>query len=139
MLKALLPKANVTVGATEPFANFSVKFVLINETFQRKFSKNFGIALSELQRRLKVVRRASEPQLIAVQIEAAERNDRALELMAGEGYRIKIGVGFSATNLAPATRGAGQLLKECWVLDQRREFTWRSEAPTWAKALSRTR
>jgi hypothetical protein len=66
---------------------------------QRKFSENRGIALSELQRSPKIVRRASEPQLMAVQIEAAERNDRSLELMVGEGYRIKIGVGFSATAL----------------------------------------
>ena len=54
---------------------------------QRKFSENRGIALSELQRSLKIVRRAREPQLMAVQITAAERNDRALELMVGEGYR----------------------------------------------------
>jgi hypothetical protein len=47
-----------------------------------QLSENRGIALSELQRSLKIVRRASEPQLMAVQIEAAERNDRALELMA---------------------------------------------------------
>jgi len=66
---------------------------------QRKFSENRGIALSELQRSLKIVRRASEPQLLAVQFEAAERNDRALELMVGEGYRIKIGVGFCSTTL----------------------------------------
>jgi hypothetical protein len=32
---------------------------------QRKFSENRGIALSELQRSLKIVRRASEPQLMA--------------------------------------------------------------------------
>ena len=66
---------------------------------QRKFSENRGIALSELQRSLKIVRRASEPQLLAVQLEAAEGNERALELMVGEGYRIKIGVGFCATTL----------------------------------------
>ncbi|MGA8482252.1 MAG: hypothetical protein WB696_30140, partial [Chthoniobacterales bacterium] len=54
---------------------------------QRKFSENRGIALSELQRSLKIVRRAREPQLMAVQITAAERNDRALELMVAEGYR----------------------------------------------------
>ena len=66
---------------------------------QRKFSENRRIALSELQRSLKIVRRASEPQLMAVQIEAAERNDRALELMVGEGYRIKIGVGVCSTTL----------------------------------------
>ena len=50
---------------------------------QRKFSENRGIGLSELQRSLKIVRRASEPQLMAVQIETAERNERALELMVG--------------------------------------------------------
>ena len=67
---------------------------------QRKFSENRGIALSELQRSLKIVRRgASEPQLMAVQIEAAERNDRAMELIVGKGYRIKIGAGFSAMTL----------------------------------------
>ena len=52
---------------------------------QRKFSENRGIALSELQRSLKIVRRAREPQLMAVQIGAAERTDWALELMVGEG------------------------------------------------------
>jgi hypothetical protein len=66
---------------------------------QRKFSENRGIALSELQRSLKIVRRAREPQLMAVQITATERNDRALELMVGEGYRIKIGAGFCSTTL----------------------------------------
>jgi hypothetical protein len=34
---------------------------------QRKFSENRGIALSELQRSLNIVRRASEPELMAVQ------------------------------------------------------------------------
>ena len=66
---------------------------------QRKFSENRGIGLSELQRSLKIVRRAREPQLMAVQITAAERNDRGLELMVGEGYRIKIGAGFCSTTL----------------------------------------
>jgi hypothetical protein len=66
---------------------------------QRKFSENRGIALSELQRSLKIVRRASEPQLMAVQIEADEPANRALELMVGEGYRIKIGAGFCSTTL----------------------------------------
>jgi hypothetical protein len=66
---------------------------------QRKFSENRGIALSELQRSLKIVRRARGPQLMAVQITAAERNDRALELMVGEGYRIKIGTGFCSSTL----------------------------------------
>jgi hypothetical protein len=66
---------------------------------QRKFSENRGIALSELQRSLKIVRRASEPRLMAVRVEAAERNERALELMVGESYRIKIGAGFCSTTL----------------------------------------
>jgi len=66
---------------------------------QRKFSENRGIALSELQRSLKIVRRASEPELMAVQIEAAAGHDRALELMVGEGYRIKIQTGFCSTTL----------------------------------------
>ena len=66
---------------------------------QRKFSVNRGIAVSELQRSLKIVRRASEPQLMPVQIEAAERNDGALELIVGADYRIKIGAGFSSTTL----------------------------------------
>jgi hypothetical protein len=53
----------------------------------RKVSEKRGIALSELQRSLKIVRRdsSSKPQLMAVQIEGAERNDRALELMVGKG------------------------------------------------------
>jgi hypothetical protein len=45
------------------------------------------------------MRRAREPQLMAVQIEAAERSDVGLELMVGRGYRIKIGEGFSAATL----------------------------------------
>jgi hypothetical protein len=57
------------------------------------------VALSVLQRSLKIERRVSQPQLMAVQIEADERSDRALELMVGEGYRIKIGAGFSAATL----------------------------------------
>ena len=66
---------------------------------QRMFCEDRGIALSVLQRGLKIERRASQPKLMAVQIEAAERNDRALELMVGEGYRIKIGAGFCSTTL----------------------------------------
>jgi hypothetical protein len=52
-----------------------------------------------LQRSLKIVRRASEPKLMAVQIEAAEQPDGALELIIGEGYRIRIGAGFCAATL----------------------------------------
>jgi hypothetical protein len=62
---------------------------------QRKFSENRGIALSVLQRSLKIERRASGPKLMAVQIEAEERSDRGLELRVGESYRIKIGTGFN--------------------------------------------
>lgn len=58
-----------------------------------------GIALSELQRSLKIVQRASEPKLMAVQIEGAEQRDAALELRIGESYRIKIGAGFCAGTL----------------------------------------
>ena len=49
---------------------------------QGKFSENRGIALSELQRSLKIVRRASEPQLMAVQIESDEGADRGLGFAA---------------------------------------------------------
>jgi hypothetical protein len=66
---------------------------------QRKFCEDRGIALSELQRSLKIVRRASEPKLMPVQIEAAEQTDGALELIISEGYRIKIGAGFCAATL----------------------------------------
>ena len=66
---------------------------------QRNFSASRGMALSELQRSLKIMRRASKPELMAVQIEAAECADAGLELMVGTGYRIKIGTGFSATTL----------------------------------------
>jgi hypothetical protein len=48
---------------------------------------------------LKIARRANEPKLMAVQIEAGERGDGALELMVGEGYRIKIGAGFCVATL----------------------------------------
>jgi hypothetical protein len=74
---------------------------------QRKFSENRGIALSELQRSVKIVRRASEAQLMAVQIEAAERNDRGLELMVGEGYRIKIEAGFCSDRTRPIAPAKG--------------------------------
>jgi hypothetical protein len=66
---------------------------------QRKFCENRGIGLSELRRSLKIVGRAREPKLMAVQIEAEERRDGALELIIGEGRRIKIGAGFCATTL----------------------------------------
>lgn len=54
---------------------------------QRKFSEDRGIALSELQRSLKIERRTSVPELMAVQLEAAERNDGVLELLVGADYR----------------------------------------------------
>lgn len=36
---------------------------------------------------------------MAVQIEAEEQTDGALELIIGEAYRIKIGAGFCGTTL----------------------------------------
>jgi hypothetical protein len=66
---------------------------------QRKFSENRGIALSVLQRSLKIERRVKQPKLMAVQIEADEPTHRALELMVGEDYRIKIGSRFCAATL----------------------------------------
>jgi hypothetical protein len=66
---------------------------------QRKFCEDRGIGLSELQRSLKIVRRASEPQLMAVEIGAAEQRNEALGLIVKEGYRIKIGAGFCAVTL----------------------------------------
>lgn len=66
---------------------------------QRKFSENRGIALSVLPRSLKIERRVKQPKLMAVQIEADEPTNRALELMVGEDYRIKIGSRFCAATL----------------------------------------
>ena len=66
---------------------------------ERKFSEHRGIALSELQRSLKIVRRESEPQLVAVEMEAEEGAARGLEVLVGEGYRIKVGAGFCARTL----------------------------------------
>jgi hypothetical protein len=40
---------------------------------QRKFSENRGIALSELLRSLKIARQSSEPELMAVQMEAVSQ------------------------------------------------------------------
>jgi hypothetical protein len=54
-----------------------------NGLSQRRFSEHREIALTELQRSLKIVRRAQEPELMAVQIEAADRNDGALSLRLG--------------------------------------------------------
>ena len=76
---------------------------------QRRFSDSRGIALSELQRSLKIMRRASEPELMAVTVEAAERSDVGLELMVGTSYRIKIGAGFSA----PTLRRLLEVLAHC--------------------------
>ena len=66
---------------------------------QRKFSEHRGVALSELQRSLKIVRRVKEPQWMAVEMEADKGAARGLELMVGEGYRIKIEAGFCARTL----------------------------------------
>jgi hypothetical protein len=60
----------------------SVREFKSNELTQRYFSENREIAARELQPSLKIVRRASKPRLVAVQIEAEERNDRGLELTA---------------------------------------------------------
>jgi|SRR5215831_742024 len=67
---------------------------------QRQFCADRGIALSELQRSLKIVRRTkSTPKLLAVEVEADEQSAEALELLIGEAYRIRIGVGFCAVTL----------------------------------------
>jgi hypothetical protein len=50
-----------------------------NELTQRNFSENREIAARELQASLKIVRRASKPQLMAVQIEAEERMSGTLD------------------------------------------------------------
>jgi hypothetical protein len=81
-------------GIAEPVREFKASGLT-----QRKFSENRGIALSVLQRSLKIERRPREPKLMAVQIEAEKPTDGALELMVGEAYRIKIGAGFCATTL----------------------------------------
>jgi hypothetical protein len=48
---------------------------------QRKFCEHRGIALSELQRSLKIVgRESTKPKLIAVEVEADEQCAGALEL-----------------------------------------------------------
>lgn len=68
---------------------------------QRKFCEEREIALSVLQRSLKIVRRksSSRAKLMAVEIEADKQNTGALELLIGEAYRIKIGAGFCAVTL----------------------------------------
>jgi predicted nucleic acid-binding protein len=67
---------------------------------QRQFCEVRGIALSELQRSLKIVRRAkSAPKLLAVEVEADEQSAEAMELLIGKGYRIRIGAGFCAVTL----------------------------------------
>jgi hypothetical protein len=67
---------------------------------QRQFCEERGIALSELQRSLKITRRAkSTPKLLAVEVEADEQSAEGLELLVGEAYRIRIGAGFCAVTL----------------------------------------
>jgi hypothetical protein len=54
---------------------------------QRKFCEERGIALSELQRSLKIVRRessSSKPKLMAVEVEADKQSTGGLELLIGE-------------------------------------------------------
>lgn len=57
----------------------SVREFKSNELTQRSFSENREIAARELQPSLKIVRRASKPQLMAVQIEAEERMSGTLD------------------------------------------------------------
>jgi hypothetical protein len=68
---------------------------------QRKLCEERGVALSELQRSLKIVRResGSKPKLMAVEVEADKQSPGALELLIGEAYRIRIGAGFCAVTL----------------------------------------
>jgi len=67
---------------------------------QRQFCENRGIALSELQRSLKIVRRRnSKPRLVPVEVDADEQSADGLELLVGQAYRIRIGTGFCATTL----------------------------------------
>jgi hypothetical protein len=67
---------------------------------QRQFCEDRGIALSELQRSLKIVRRTKNtPELLAVEVEADEQSAEALELLIGKAYRIRIGAGFCALTL----------------------------------------
>jgi hypothetical protein len=68
---------------------------------QRKFCEEREIALSVLQRSLKIVRResSSTAKLMAVEVEADKQNTGSLELLIGEAYRIRIGAGFCAVTL----------------------------------------
>jgi len=67
---------------------------------QRQFCESRGIALSELQRSLKIVRRRnSKPRLVPVEVDADEQSADGLELLVGQAYRIRIGTGFCATTL----------------------------------------
>jgi hypothetical protein len=68
---------------------------------QRKFCEERGIALSELQRSLRIVRRASagKPRLMAVEVEADKQSTEGLELLIGETYRIRVGAGFCGVTL----------------------------------------
>jgi hypothetical protein len=49
---------------------------------QRKFSESRGIALSVLQRSLKIERRVSQPKLMAVQMEADEPMSQLIERLS---------------------------------------------------------
>jgi hypothetical protein len=68
---------------------------------QRKFCKDRGIALSEVQWSLKIVRRESgnKPKLMAVEVETDGQSAGELELLIGQAYRIRIGTGFCAVTL----------------------------------------
>jgi hypothetical protein len=76
---------------------------------QRKFCEDRGIGLSELQRSLKIVRRAnSGPKLMEVEVEAGKQSADALEVLIGQAYRIRIGVGFCGVTLRRLLEVLGQ-------------------------------
>jgi hypothetical protein len=97
-MKERISRLGEDAGAEKRLQNWSGSLKSSGLT-QRKFSENRGIALSVLQRSLKIERRVNQPKLMAVQIAADEPTNRALELMVGEDYRIKIGSRFCAATL----------------------------------------
>src|SRR5262249_25478502 len=76
---------------------------------QRQFCGERGIGLSELQRSLKIVRRTnSGPKLMAVEVEAGGQSAGTLELLIGQAYRIRVGVGFCGVTLRRLLEVLGQ-------------------------------
>jgi hypothetical protein len=76
---------------------------------RRRFCEERGIGLSELQRSLKIVRRThSVPKLMAVEVEAGEEGAGTLELLIGQAYRIRVGVGFCGVTLRRLLEVLGQ-------------------------------